>query len=163
MFSRALKRYRKRALDNPNKVRTRKESSSSLPPSSIPIANPGSTSSPVTPTRDRNEDSKRTAHAALSDAQARATGHLEALPHKILRHAQVFHDHVRYFFSRSPHATGSVNDGSVPEELKKLMDDIIGAEKLSGRMKEEILQDDDARHVSWFSLHLVLVDILHIC
>jgi len=83
---------------------------------------------------------------------------LHTLPHKILQHAQVFHDHIQYLVSRSLHATGSVNDGSVPEELKKLR-----AEKLSERMKEEILQDNDARHVSWFSLHLVLVDILDIC
>ena len=36
----------------------------------------------------------------------------------------------------------------VPQELKDLLDEIAGLERIGGRGKREILQDDDARSVS---------------
>lgn len=41
-------------------------------------------------------------------------------------------------------------DSPVPESLRKLMNDITGAEQLGKRVKEEIMQDEDVRHVSLF-------------
>lgn len=106
-----------------------------------------------------------------------AVAELERLPHEVLQHAHAFHSHIRYFMghnrhpqsqltpahnSSKPQSSGDEHSSSrdvgveehgleedgVPNTIKKLLDDIAGgAENLGQRMKEEILQDDDARKV----------------
>ncbi len=79
----------------------------------------------------------------LSKHQEQTKAQLEALPAKILHHAQVFQEHVQYFAGNG----NTSNEITVPDGVKRLMDDIVGAEKLGEKIKAEILQDDDARQV----------------
>lgn len=81
---------------------------------------------------------------ALSDSQKRAQEHLEALPHKLLGHARVFNDHVQYFTGGSQGAANA----DLPAGLKKLMEDVMGSQKLAEKIKGEILEDQDAKNVS---------------
>ncbi|KAL0957982.1 hypothetical protein HGRIS_000159 [Hohenbuehelia grisea] len=80
--------------------------------------------------------------ADAQEAETRTQAQLEALPHRILEHARSFHEHVQYFVGGHHHAQGG---SAVPAGVRKLMDDIAGAEKLGERIKEEVLQDEDAR------------------
>lgn len=76
---------------------------------------------------------------------------LEALPAQILHQARTFHEHVQYFVGQGSTSGSGMNaDSPVPESLRKLMNDITGAEQLGKRVKEEIMQDEDVRHVSLF-------------
>lgn len=84
---------------------------------------------------------------ALNDSHARAQTRLEALPHKILADAKTFHEHLSYFVGSGNKLTVDSGD-ELPPGLQKLMNEITGVEKLGERIKREILQDEDARHVS---------------
>jgi hypothetical protein len=97
---------------------------------------------------------------ALSESEVRARQQLEALPTEILQHVQSFREHVDYFVragdvagrgksgwsgGRDGHVDGTA---SVPEGMKQLLDDITGPERIPGRIKDDIMQDADARRVS---------------
>jgi potassium channel subfamily K, other eukaryote len=79
--------------------------------------------------------------STVEDSSARAQRNLETLPGKVLERARVFHRYIQYL-SHSEH--GAV----VTTDLKLMLDDISRAEKLDDKMKDEILQDEEAKHVS---------------
>jgi len=79
--------------------------------------------------------------STLEESSTRAQKSLESLPVQTLEQARVFHRHIQYFVQTEP---GS----DVPPDLKIMLDDISRAQKLDERVKEEILQDEDARNVS---------------
>lgn len=79
--------------------------------------------------------------SAVEESSARAQQSLENLPGQTLEQARVFHRHIQYFIQAEP-------GGSTPHDLKVMLDDISRTQKLDERVKEEILQDDDARNVS---------------
>lgn len=79
--------------------------------------------------------------SALEESSTRAQRSLESLPIQTLEQARVFHRHIQYFVQTEPGA-------KVPPDLKIMLDDISRAQKLDERVKDEILQDEDARNVS---------------
>jgi hypothetical protein len=84
------------------------------------------------------------------EVHTRTQTQLEALPHKILADAQTFHEHLSYFVA----AGNKVNIDSgddLPPGLQQLINEITNAEKIGEQIKREILQDEDARHVSAFA------------
>lgn len=86
--------------------------------------------------------------SALEETSARAQQSLESLPGRALEQARVFHRHIQYFAHAEP-------ERDMPPDLKLMLDDISRAQKLDERVKNEILQDEDARNVST-SLYLTL-------
>lgn len=89
-----------------------------------------------------------TEHETIVESQKRVKEQLEALPHHILGHARTFHEHMEFFVGRGGLQVGGTDVHSVPEGLKKLLDDITGAEKIGDWIKQEILQDRGCRPVS---------------
>ena len=87
----------------------------------------------------------------VEKSSARAQRSLETLPGKVLEQAIVFHRYIQYL-AHAEH--GAI----VPTDLKSMLDDISRSEKLDDRMKDEILQDEEAKHVS-MSLRLIMTPI----
>jgi potassium channel subfamily K len=79
------------------------------------------------------------------DPTVRVQHHLEHLPIEILRHAQTFHDHVQYFIG--PGRAGKEDIMKMPEGLRRLLSDVTDTERIEEGIREEIMQDDDARQV----------------
>ena len=77
--------------------------------------------------------------SVVEESSVRAQHSLENLPVQALEQAKVFHRHIQYFVQA---------EGEVPPDLKHMLDDIARAQKLDERVKNEILQDEDARNVS---------------
>ena len=86
----------------------------------------------------------------VEESTARAQHSLENLPGQVLGQARAFHRHIQYFVH-----IHTEPEAEVPPDLKVMLDDISRARKLDERMKDEILQDEDARNVST-SLYLTL-------
>jgi predicted metal-dependent hydrolase len=127
-FARAVKQYRNRS-GHDNIVAKEK-------PNPVPA---------VMPVGATHEDIA----TALAESKQQAQQSLEDLPHQIRKHIRTFHQHFQFF--AGPNAKANVeNLSEVPENLHKLMDDISGTERLAERIKKEILQDENARHVSSF-------------
>lgn len=88
---------------------------------------------------------------AIEESSARAQKSLENLPGQVLEQARTFHRHVQ-------HLVQADAEGVVGPDLKLTLDDISRAQKLDERVKDEILQDEDARNVSAglpFTLHSI--------
>ncbi|KAI3612980.1 tandem pore domain k+ channel [Moniliophthora roreri] len=83
--------------------------------------------------------SKSQEHEAIHRAKQR----LEQLPRQIIQHCKAFHDHMH--FVSSPRRIDGKEPEKMPPGIKKLLEDIAGAEKLGSRIQNEILQDRDAR------------------
>jgi len=136
IFSRALKRYRQRIRDAAGRKR---------PTTSARALQLASTRPDPTVT-------KRVTPAAvdevLEESRRLAEEHLATMPHKLLRHAQSFNETVQYLMSE-PEAA-DVLGTDMPDELKQMMDDVAGVEKLGERIKKDILNDAGARNVSIF-------------
>ncbi|KAF8268326.1 hypothetical protein EI94DRAFT_1727948 [Lactarius quietus] len=80
----------------------------------------------------------------------------------VLKEVMKFREHTRYFFIASGHADvlsmpadprgksgiSFPHENEVPEELKKLVDEIAQAEGFDERLKQEVWDDDHARNVS---------------
>ena len=79
--------------------------------------------------------------STLEESSARAQQSLESLPAQMLEQARVFHRHIQLFVQTE-------SGGDPPPDLKLMLDDISRAQKLDERVKDEILQDEDARNVS---------------
>lgn len=77
----------------------------------------------------------------VEESAARAQRTLEGLPGKVLEQTRVFHRYIQYLL-QAHH--GDV----ITTDLMLVLDDISRAQKLDDRMKEEILQDDEAKNVS---------------
>lgn len=82
------------------------------------------------------------------ELSAQAQRSLESLPGKVLERTKVFHRYIHYLVQGEP-------EGVVSVELKSMLDDIGRARKLDEKMKDEILQDEEARNVS-ASLYLTI-------
>jgi len=79
--------------------------------------------------------------SVVEGSSTRAQQSLESLPGQVLEQAKVFHRHIQHFAQVEP-------GGDIPPDLKLMLDDISRAQKLDERVKDEILQDEDARNVS---------------
>lgn len=77
----------------------------------------------------------------VEESSARAQRSLESLPGKVVERARDFHRYIQYL-GHADHGTIVITD------LEVMLDDISRAEKLDDRMKDEILQDEEAKHVS---------------
>jgi hypothetical protein len=75
------------------------------------------------------------------ELSARTQQRLENLPGQVLEQTKVFHRYIHYLVQGEP-------EGIVFTNLKSMLDDISRARKLDEKMKDEILQDEDARNVS---------------
>lgn len=85
--------------------------------------------------------SLRVQPSAIEELTVRAQRNLENLPVQVLEQAKVFHRYIHYLVQGEP-------EGIVSADLKSMLDDIGRARKLGEKMKDEILQDEDARNVS---------------
>lgn len=79
--------------------------------------------------------------SVVKESSSRAQKKLESLPTQVLEHAGIFHRHVQYFLQPEL-------DRVIGPDLKLVLDDIARAQKLDERVKDEILEDEDARNVS---------------
>jgi potassium channel subfamily K len=79
--------------------------------------------------------------SVVKESSARAQERLESLPGKVLEQARIFHRYIHYLVQGEP-------EGIVFTDLTSMLDDISQARRLDEKMKDEILQDDDARNVS---------------
>jgi len=97
-------------------------------------------------------------NTALSELETRVRQQLEALPTEILRHVFSFREHVEYFVRAHVGGAAGISESgwvkkrsnveetaSMPEVMKQLFDDITCAERIPGRIKDEIVQDMEAR------------------
>ncbi|KZT52621.1 hypothetical protein CALCODRAFT_486969 [Calocera cornea HHB12733] len=79
-----------------------------------------------------------TRYQSVSKAIDRAQKDLEALPAELLRQAKNLHEHLN-FLSKPPHGA------DMPPSMQKMIDDIAEAEKLDERMKNSLMEDEEAR------------------
>ncbi|KAF9784079.1 hypothetical protein BJ322DRAFT_893091 [Thelephora terrestris] len=98
-------------------------------------------------TKKENEDDQKQLNiparirpSVVEESSARAQRILEALPGKVLEQTRVFHRYIQYLLQAH---SGEV----VTMDLMLMLDDISRAQKLDDRMKEEILQDDEAKNM----------------
>lgn len=78
----------------------------------------------------------------------------------ILKEVLKFREHTRYFFIASGHADAlnprdaggksGTSFNEVPEELKKLLDEVAQEEGFDERLKQEVWDDEHARNVSLY-------------
>lgn len=94
-----------------------------------------------------DERSMTSVQAQLEAAEDRAHKELEALPHQIIRQARTFHDYMHFFAKGGGHDDEDPDPNNVPRALRQLLDDIVTSEDVDERVKQEILADDDAKHV----------------
>jgi hypothetical protein len=152
VFERAVKRYRERARTIAEKARRGKNKL-------ISPASPSSLQPPPLESHQSTED-------VIKDMHTRTQSQLEALPHKILADAKMFHEHMSYFVGPGNKVTVDSGD-QLPPGLQQLMNEITGVEKLGERIKREILQDEDARHASVYSYARfgsfanAMIDVVH--
>lgn len=91
--------------------------------------------------------------SVVEESSTRAQKSLENLPGQVLEQARVFHRHVQYLVQTE-------SEGVIAPDIKLMLDDISQAQKLDEKVKDEILQDEDARNVStalYFALHLASI------
>jgi len=92
----------------------------------------------------------------VEKSSAQAQQSLEGLPGQVLEQTRVFHRHIQYLAQAEP-------EDNVISDLKLMLDDISRAQKLDERMKDEILQDDDARNtLSMLSFERALRELVDI-
>ena len=107
------------------------------------------------------ERSMASVQAQLEAAHDRAHKELEALPHEIIRQARTFHDYMHFFAKGGGHDDEDHDPNNVPRALRQLLDEIVASEDVDDRVKQEILADDDAKHVCVDAgdRHVALADI----
>ena len=98
----------------------------------------------------------------LTEADACLHAQIEPLPAMILKEVAKFREHTRYFFIASGHADALSlpadpqeksgisfpGENVVPEELKRLLDEVAQEEGFDERLKQEVWDDEHARNVS---------------
>jgi hypothetical protein len=102
----------------------------------------------------------------LAEADACLRARMEPLPAMILKEVLKFREHTRYFFIASGHADvlspldpggksgiSFPKENEVPEELKKLLDEVAQEEGFDERLKQEVWDDEHARN-TLFALSL---------
>ncbi|KAI0263046.1 hypothetical protein BC834DRAFT_888846 [Gloeopeniophorella convolvens] len=96
----------------------------------------------------------------LTEAESRLRSRMEPLPAMILEEVLKLREHTRYFLVANGHADGLSSyadrrgkdgitlppENVVPEELKKLLDEIAQEEGFGERLKQEVWDDDYARN-----------------
>ncbi|OSD08778.1 hypothetical protein PYCCODRAFT_1401521 [Trametes coccinea BRFM310] len=156
VFDKAVKKYRKRHLQDP-KQRPR------------PALNQSSQRSPSQRSQSRkdgpsdgHERTKSSGSAndasqgkpleeRLKETEELAQRALEALPGEIVRGARTFQEYMQYFVSSGSDIVYDENEEDaegvtkVPPDMKKLLDELAEMEHINERVKSEILQDEDAR------------------
>ncbi|KAJ8688704.1 Potassium channel, variant 3 [Pleurotus ostreatus] len=123
-FAKAVEQYRAKGSQAAMRRSSRVEQPSPLELSGNEADAPVEPGSRCTPAPEKREDTLEP--HKLSKHQEQTKAQLEALPAKILHHAQVFQEHVQYFAGNG----NTSNEINVPDGVKRLMDDIVGAEKL---------------------------------
>jgi len=93
----------------------------------------------------------------LTDFHARAHESLHVLPSEVLRHAETFHTYIQLFVNdgniidtQRGSGVNAITTGGMAEvssTLRTLLDEIAVLGGIGKAMKEEILQDPQARHV----------------
>jgi len=95
----------------------------------------------------------------LAEAEECLRARMEPLPAMVLKEVIKFREHTRYFFIASGHADalsppadprgkGGISfpaENAVPEELKKLLDEIAQEEGFDERLKQEVWKDEHSR------------------
>ena len=98
----------------------------------------------------------------LEEADACLRERIEPLPTMILKEVVKFRENTRYFFIAGGHADALSlpsdpreksgisfpQENVVPEELKKLLDEVAQEEGFDERLKQEVWDDEHARNVS---------------
>lgn len=74
------------------------------------------------------------------DPDLRAQDLLETLPQRVLNEARSFQEYMRYLGNG-----GSGTNAYVNEQLKALLDDVVGADNMKAGIKMDILRDKDTR------------------
>lgn len=74
------------------------------------------------------------------DPNLRAQDLLETLPQRVLNEARSFQEYMRYLGNSSSGTNAYVN-----EQLKALLDDVVGADNMKAGIKMDILRDKDTR------------------
>jgi len=93
--------------------------------------------------------------SAVEESSSRAQKSLESLPTQVLEQAGIFRRHVQYFLQPEPERV-------VGPELKLILDDVARAQKLDERVKDEILEDEDARNtLSMLGFERALHDLIN--
>lgn len=88
------------------------------------------------------DDSAAPSEAAQKILDSTRT-HLDPMPLDVIKHAKAFHENVRYFMDQ----TGYENP---PKGLNDLLSEIAVAEKLDDRMRQEMLNDEEARKTLFY-------------
>lgn len=77
----------------------------------------------------------------VEESATRAQRNLENLPGKVLEQAGLFRRYIQYLLQAE-------HGGAATPDLELMLNDISRTHKLDDRMREEILQDEEARSVS---------------
>ncbi|OBZ77638.1 Outward-rectifier potassium channel TOK1 [Grifola frondosa] len=156
VFDNAVKKYRKRQAQEAAKARPRSHLQD-LRSSAAPKSAPGPHGAPNADGSQRHDLSAlypaiRATKARVEESRGLAQRALETLPDEIISNAKVFHDYIQYFAGEVANKLPDMEladerrSADVPEELRKLLDDIAKMEGISERVKGEIFQDTDARN-----------------
>ena len=95
----------------------------------------------------------------LAEAESRLLSRMAPLPTMIMEEVLRLRDHTRYFLISNGHGDALglpldtrgkdvLNQYAVPEDLKKLLDEIAQEEGLEERLKQEVWDNQHARNVS---------------
>ena len=105
---------------------------------------------------EESDVSARIRTSVVGKSSARAQQILESLPEKVLEQARVFHRFTQCLGQAGP-------GGAVSTDLRLILDDIGQAQKLDEKMKDEILEDYEARNVSTTpSLAILTIQIINL-
>ncbi|OCH88377.1 voltage-gated potassium channel [Obba rivulosa] len=114
----------------------------------------GANGPPSAISRQHEPESPEAAAKRVKHAQEIARRELEELPGDIIKQTRAFYDSIQFFLGsgseedvEDPVLTAQEGPINVPEELRRLLDEIATSEGIGERLKREILQDEDARKV----------------
>ena len=167
MFDKAVKKYRKKELQ---------ESKKHPHPFMVKSGPTADGQHQHEPKRHASERTVKPTEEKLKESEEAAQCALEVLPHEIVRMSHAFKDYMRFFMSEgsggtdpleehdAAHGDGQREDAEcasaeggegrsargnlkVPGEMRVLLDELARLGGISERVKAEILQDDDARKV----------------
>lgn len=143
-FDKAVAKYRKRAASKATKAASRAEHSTQRATNASDMTAEGGAAETAEP----DPSGLVLTASKLEEVQAQTQRHLEALPHEIIHRARTFHDYMQYFAGgRGRDLPGEGPQTNVPDELRKLLDEIARSEGIGERVKRDILHDNDAKNV----------------
>lgn len=157
VFDKAVKKYRKRQLQE-GKQRPRPVAESSNPASGSRPRNSRHPDGSSHSYRTEDGDGDQPIAERAKESQDIAQHALEALPGEIVRGARTFQNYMQFFVSGATEGIDAIEDQDaederglpkIPPDMRKLLDELADMEHINGRVKTEILQDEDARKVSF--------------